>query len=757
MKHWMCMAVVSLAFAATFGAQAAEVIILDNDDGSPSYVESGAWSLSGSVGYNGGTYRFANAGAASTATWSTTLSNTDTYEVAVWYVPGGNRTTTTRYVVQTAGGPVNVDINQQGGGNWTPLGEFAFNAGAASVALEAANSSGGGTVVIADAVRFSQGGPPPPAPAMLLLTETVAPGVEHTRWEIAGPTIVDVVAFDLASPEYHLEMAWAKQSRNYNTVGREALTTMANRYDSPGHEVVAAINCAFFDLGGPTDFIGGGTVATDGSLDGIPNLSGQNDVFATFESGDTWVARPSPAGFGGYSAELEWENAATTTVGHLNFDNIDGEVIVYTPIWGATTASSTQAVEVIVTDVNYPIRSNKLVEGTISEIRTGAQSVNSAIPAGGMVIRGCPGAETSVTANAVVGQTVTLAIDVGPNILNSTAMITHGAGHLVEGYAQVTGAGWTQYGFWDELHPRTVIASDGTKHWFVTFDGRQAPTTIGADFQMMSDFLRGSLGVRDAINLDGGGSTTLVIDGAVTNSPSGGVQRAVANGIMLIREARTSTFPLVDPFGAGGRVVDFEDKFSTNPVVAFAPTSPGGDGFVLEVMDPRGGIDTVSAGRHDDRNIGVEAHVHCDLRPEVSADGFERSGIFARDSGDAAFDRTGLGGGNCYAMFFDSDSGEVRCVKSVEGVLTDFTAPQVLSADGWHQFRIETVGSSIRFYLDGAPIGDFLDATHSRGRVGLAYREQFSTNSNALGGHFDNFEVDVNSAAPVGLAVLGGE
>jgi hypothetical protein len=108
-------------------------------------------------------------------------------------------------------------------------------------------------------------------------------------------------------------------------------------------------------------------------------------------------------------------------------------------------------------------------------------------------------------------------------------------------------------------------------------------------------------------------------------------------------------------------------------------------------------------------------------------------------------------------MFFDSDSGEVRCVKSVEGVLTDFTAPQVLSADGWHQFRIETVGSSIRFYLDGAPIGDFLDATHSRGRVGLAYREQFSTNSNALGGHFDNFEVDVNSAAPVGLAVLGGE
>ncbi|MBN1476318.1 phosphodiester glycosidase family protein [Candidatus Sumerlaeota bacterium] len=750
-----------LALVAPVSSISAEVIILDNDDGSPGYVETGSWATSGSVGYDGGTYRYATAGGSSTATWSATLASTTQYEVAVWYVPGTNRATSTRYVVQTASGPQSVDIDQSGGGNWTSLGLFDFSAGPATVQLQAASSSGG-SVVIADAVRFSEGGPPPPTPPELLLTETVSPGVVHTRWRIEGPTICDVVEFDLTSPEYHLEMGWAHQSRNYNTVGREPLTTMVSRYDSPGHDVVAAINCAFFDLGGPTDSIGGGTIATDGNLDGIPSLSGHNDVFATLESGDTWVRRPSPAGFGGYTADLLWESAATTPIGHLNYDNIDGEVIVYTPIWGASTLSTTQAVEVIVEDVNWPIRAEKTVEGTITQVRTGAQSVNSAIPADGLVIRGCPGAEAGVLANAVVGQTVAVRVDLGPSILNSTSVITHGAGHLVSDYAQVTGSGWTQYGFWDELHPRTVIASDGSRHWFVTFDGRNAPTTIGADFQMMSDFLRHTLGVRDAINLDGGGSTTLVINGALANVPSGapvGTQRAIANAIMLVRESRTSSLPMSDDCPSSGRTLPFEDKFSTNPVVAFAPPAPGGDGYALEVLDPTGGYETVSLGGADDSDYTIEADVYCDLRPGVASDGFERAGIFARDDGNAAFDSANHGGGNCYALTFDSDTGRVQAMVIVDGVETDFMElyPLTLSSDGWHTFRIETVGKSIRYYLDGSILVDTQDTTHRRGRVGLAYHEYFSTNSNAQGGHFDNLLFEANGTVPCELTALRSE
>ncbi|MDX1450874.1 MAG: hypothetical protein R3246_17620, partial [Acidimicrobiia bacterium] len=56
--------------------------VLDDDNGPPEYTETGSWTTSGSTGYNGGTYRFATAGGAHTATWSIDLPVAGDYEVA---------------------------------------------------------------------------------------------------------------------------------------------------------------------------------------------------------------------------------------------------------------------------------------------------------------------------------------------------------------------------------------------------------------------------------------------------------------------------------------------------------------------------------------------------------------------------------------------------------------------------------------------------------------------------------------------------
>ena len=132
----------------------ADAVIVDNDDGSPGYVESGGWSTSGTPGYDGGTYRFANVGNASSATWTATLPAAGDYEVFVWYLPGANRATAARYDIDAADQTHTVYFNQSGGGyTWESLGTFSFDAGANTITLDAANSSGG-DVVIADAVRF---------------------------------------------------------------------------------------------------------------------------------------------------------------------------------------------------------------------------------------------------------------------------------------------------------------------------------------------------------------------------------------------------------------------------------------------------------------------------------------------------------------------------------------------------------------------------------------------------------------------------
>lgn len=44
-------------------------------------------------------------------------------------------------------------------------------------------------------------------------------------------------------------------------------------------------------------------------------------------------------------------------------------------------------------------------------------------------------------------------------------------------------------------------------------------------------------GCTDALNLDGGGSATMWLGGKIMNSPSEGKERAVANGLIVVRTA----------------------------------------------------------------------------------------------------------------------------------------------------------------------------------------------------------------------------
>ncbi|MBN1489662.1 MAG: hypothetical protein JXA69_07075, partial [Phycisphaerae bacterium] len=129
--------------------------IIDNDAGAPGYVETGSgWTTSTATGYDGGTYRWVSVGTSATATWTAELPAAGDYDVLVWYRESYNRATATHYDVFAADGTHTVVIDQQTDGQrWRSLGIFPFDAGSRSVRLDAAASTGG-TVVIADAVRF---------------------------------------------------------------------------------------------------------------------------------------------------------------------------------------------------------------------------------------------------------------------------------------------------------------------------------------------------------------------------------------------------------------------------------------------------------------------------------------------------------------------------------------------------------------------------------------------------------------------------
>jgi hypothetical protein len=85
-------------------------------------------------------------------------------------------------------------------------------------------------------------------------------------------------------------------------------------------------------------------------------------------------------------------------------------------------------------------------------------------------------------------------------------------------------------------HPRSAVgfSRDSTTLFLVTVDGRQ-PTSAGMDLLELSRLML-LLGAWEALNLDGGGSTTMVAGGAVVNRPSDpGGPRTVANALLIVQ------------------------------------------------------------------------------------------------------------------------------------------------------------------------------------------------------------------------------
>ena len=77
-----------------------------------------------------------------------------------------------------------------------------------------------------------------------------------------------------------------------------------------------------------------------------------------------------------------------------------------------------------------------------------------------------------------------------------------------------------------------VIAPEGDKVLLVV-DGRQPCWSIGINLPDLARMLKEDFGCTQALNLDGGGSSALYLDGKLVNRPSDGTCRAVSNGICL--------------------------------------------------------------------------------------------------------------------------------------------------------------------------------------------------------------------------------
>ncbi len=99
----------------------------------------------------------------------------------------------------------------------------------------------------------------------------------------------------------------------------------------------------------------------------------------------------------------------------------------------------------------------------------------------------------------------------------------------------------------NERHSRTAvgITADG-QVVFMVLDGRQEPVSCGGSYQEIAQIML-EAGCVEAVNLDGGGSTTYLAkqegqdELSLVNSPSDGVERSVSTSLIMVSTAPNST------------------------------------------------------------------------------------------------------------------------------------------------------------------------------------------------------------------------
>ncbi|MFC1546939.1 phosphodiester glycosidase family protein [Candidatus Neomarinimicrobiota bacterium] len=361
--------------------------------------------------------------------------------------------------------------------------------------------------------------------AGVLESRPVGPGIVHYHDNRAA-WHVHVLEIDLTDTLVHLETVKAED----NLYGYERTSGMAARTDAEEHRVVGAINADFYNAGG----IPVGAQIVGGELVKAPYVT--RSVFAVSDEKAPFLATVALQG-----TAITADSAVS--IANVNAARTDSTLILYNRFMGATTGTNEWGTEVIAQYLTAPIV-NDTVWLVVADIDSGMAvgHGNNAIPAAGVVLSGNGDAATFLKEQVAVGDTIAYLLEMPP-LTDPLVEMVGGLPRLIRDsvatveYEEESAS----LAFTTDRHPRTAVGinGDSTKVYFFTVDGRQPNYSMGMSLYELADYML-SWGVKQGVNLDGGGSTTMVVRGTVVNSPSDpGGERWVANALLAISTAPT--------------------------------------------------------------------------------------------------------------------------------------------------------------------------------------------------------------------------
>jgi hypothetical protein len=236
-------------------------------------------------------------------------------------------------------------------------------------------------------------------------------------------------------------------------------------------------------------------------------------------------------------AEIKTSSGQRHPVSGFNRPREEHELIVFTPEFHRTTLTTPDGIEII---VNRQGRRNPSTLYRVTAARDGVGS--QVIPAAGYVISASGAARVWAREHLRPGARVEITQDIStdPPLPFTADFIIGGGPRLVGNGRSTAEAEAEQFNadFSRQRHPRTAVGwrADGLLV-LVTVDGRQPPKSVGMTIAELAALMI-ELSCVEALNLDGGGSTTMVINNRVVNHPSDqSGERPVSDALLIYPRA----------------------------------------------------------------------------------------------------------------------------------------------------------------------------------------------------------------------------
>ncbi len=360
----------------------------------------------------------------------------------------------------------------------------------------------------------------------------VGPGIKYYKvFKPAIPWNITILEVDVSNPSIKIK---SELARDVLGTGFEKTSSMANRNNRANHIVLGAINGDYFGISDPTNPY---TFLSNSMIKDNEYTFGRSHIRSSFgfRSSDNKPA----LNILNFSGSVTASNNNSRSIDLLNGVRDTNKLILYNKYIGPNSRTNSSGTEVKLQKIDQ-LAINGTYKFIVIEKVTGIGSMSIGE---NYILSGNGTASTFLVNNINVGDTVRLAIGTSPNVNNLTCLMGGGPRLITNGTRPSSFVGVEGFGdsHVNTRHPRTAVGFniDSTKIYFLVVDGRQPALSVGMSCAELADYMI-SIGCYQAVNLDGGGSSTMVVRNEIKNSPSDGSERSVGNALLAVAEIPTS-------------------------------------------------------------------------------------------------------------------------------------------------------------------------------------------------------------------------